>query len=161
LQIDRGKPGATLDSWIALPWGAPQQMVMPGFHTAAEDGLKRRTNGDEMFLAVTGLMATGTRTILLSRWRTGGQTSYDLIREFTQELPYSSAADAWQRSVQLIRAAELDLVREPRVKEERLDRAPNADHPFFWSGYLLVDTGMEPIPGGPDVVADAKPPAAK
>ncbi len=161
LQIDRGKPGGTLDSWMALPWGSPQQVVMPGFHTAAEDGLKRRTNGDEVFLAVTGMMATGTRTILLSRWRTGGQSSYDLVREFTQELPYSVAADAWQRSVQLVRAGELDLVREPRVKEERLDRAPNADHPFFWSGYLLVDTGMHPLPPGGDAVADAKPAAAK
>ncbi len=156
LQVDRGKAGSTLDSWLALPWGAPQQLVLPGFHTAAEDGLKRRTSGDEMFLAITGMMATGTRTILLSRWRTGGQSSFDLMREFTQELPYTVAADAWQRSVQLIRASELDLAREPRVKEERLDRAPNADHPFFWSGYLLVDTGLHPLPGGPDAVADAK-----
>lgn len=155
LQIDRGKAGGTLDSWIALPWGAPQQVVMPGFHTAAEDALKRRTTGDELFLAVTGMMATGTRTILLSRWRTGGQSSYDLVREFTQELPYSLAADAWQRSVQLVRAGELDLEREPRVKAELLDRAPNADHPFFWAGYLLVDTGMDPLPGGPAAVADA------
>ncbi len=157
LQIDRGKAGGTLDSWIALPWGAPQQVVMPGFHTAAEDGLKRRSTGNELFLTVTGLMATGTRTILLSRWRTGGQTSYDLVREFTQELPYSVAADAWQRSVQLVRAGELDLEREPRVKDQRLDRAPNADHPFFWSGYLLVDTGVQPLPGGPEAIADAKP----
>jgi len=159
LQIDRGKAGGTLDSWISLPWGAPQQLVMPGFHTAAEDALKRRTTGDEMFLAITGMMATGTRTILLSRWRTGGQTSYDLVREFTQELPYSVAADAWQRSVQLVRAGELDVAREPRVKAERLDRAPNADHPFFWSGYLLVDTGMDPLPGGADAVANANPAA--
>jgi tetratricopeptide (TPR) repeat protein len=157
LRIDRGKPGCSLGSWIALPWGAPQQLVMPGFHTAAEDGLKRRTTGNELFLSVTGLMATGTRTILLSRWRTGGQSSYDLVREFTQELPYSVAADAWQRSVQLTRASELDLEREPRVKDRRLDRAPNADHPFFWSGYMLVDTGMQPLPGEPNAVADAKP----
>jgi hypothetical protein len=158
LRIDRGKAGATLASWIALPWGAPQQVVMPGFHTAAEDGLKRRSTGNELFLSITGLMSTGTRTILLSRWRTGGQSSYDLVREFTQELPYSVAADAWQRSVQLVRAGELDLEREPRVKATRLDRAPNADHPFFWSGYLLVDTGAQPQAGGPDAVADAKPP---
>ncbi len=38
--------------------------------------------GDEVFLAVCGLMANGARTILLSRWRTGGQTSVDLVREF-------------------------------------------------------------------------------
>ena len=42
--------------------------------------------GNEVFLSVCGLMANGARTMLLSRWRTGGQTSFDLVREFIQEL---------------------------------------------------------------------------
>ena len=43
-------------------------------------------------------MSTGARTIVLSRWRPGGQTSVDIIREFVQELPHTTPADAWQRS---------------------------------------------------------------
>ena len=49
--------------------------MLPGFHTAAEDALKRMNRvlpGNDMFLAVCGLMANGSRTLLLSRWRTGG-----------------------------------------------------------------------------------------
>ena len=39
--LDRGKAGGTLADWLALPWGGPDVVILPGFHTAAEDGLKR------------------------------------------------------------------------------------------------------------------------
>ena len=88
--IDRSKAGASLADWLLLPWGGPDVVVLPGFHTAAEDALKRVHKGlpgNDVFLAVCGLMANGARTVLLSRWRTGGQTSFDLVREFAQEFP--------------------------------------------------------------------------
>ena len=150
-QIDLGKSGSLLAEWFPLPWGAPQQILLPAFHTPAENGLKRvrqGTNGNEVFLSVCGLMSTGARTILLSRWRAGGQTSYDLVREFAQELPHTSAAAAWQRSVQLARQAELDPEREPRVRAGSTPDLLHADHPFFWAGHMVIDTGT--IPGADD-----------
>ena len=141
VSLDRGRPGSSLASWIALPWGAPQQVVLPGFHTAAENGLKKGGNGNEIFLTLCGLMSSGSQTILLSRWRTGGQTAYDLTREFTQELPHRPASAAWQRSVQLMMRAPLDPEQEPRVDDQDTELRATADHPFFWAGYLLVDTG--------------------
>jgi hypothetical protein len=161
MQLDRGKVGASLGAWMTLPWDGPQQIILPGFHTAAENGLKRGGNGDELFLATCGLMASGARTILLSRWRTGGQTSYDLVHEFVQELPYAPASDAWQRSVQLLMDDKVVLEREPRVKAADLDVDLRADHPFFWAGYLLVDTGSQPktdaLPGEPPAAEPGKP----
>ena len=135
---------ANLLDWIALPSGHPRLLVLPGYHTAAERGLRPNRNqsptGDEIFLPVTALMAGGTDTILLSRWRTGGQTSFDLIREFVQELPYTSASDAWQRSVQLAASNPLDSAMEPRLKKHPEGASQQlADHPLFWSGYLLFD----------------------
>ena len=47
-------------------------------------------------------MSTGVRTILISRWRPAGQSSFDLVREFAQEVPHTSAAEAWQRAVQIM-----------------------------------------------------------
>ena len=141
VSLDRGKAGSTVASWIALPWGAPQQLILPGFHTAAENGLKKGGNGNEVFLTLCGLMSAGSQTILISRWRTGGQTAYDLTREFTQELPHRSASAAWQRSVQLMMRSPLDPEQEPRVEEGDEELSSTADHPFFWAGYLLVDTG--------------------
>jgi hypothetical protein len=144
LQLDQERPGATLAQWFALPWGAPDQIVLPNFHSAAESSLRKSSSGDDLFLAVCGLMAAGSRTVLISRWRTGGQTSFDLMREFVQELPYSSASNAWQRSVSLVRERELNVEAEPRVKAAKVEANIKATHPFFWAGYLLADTGATP-----------------
>ncbi len=155
--FDRGKPGGSLADWLVLPWGGPDVVVLPGFHTTAEDSLKRLNRampGNDMFLAVCGLMANGSRTILLSRWRTGGQASFDLVREFAQELPRTSPSDAWQRAVLLAIDSRLNLASEPRIKRSGSNETPKAVHPFFWAGYMLVDCGTspekpEPEPDGP------------
>ncbi|MCA9270322.1 MAG: CHAT domain-containing protein, partial [Planctomycetales bacterium] len=161
VRVDRGKPGGSLADWLTLPFGAPDEVVLPAFHTPAESGVKRGATGDEIFLTLCGMMATGTRTVLLSRWRTGGQSSVDLTREFAQELPRTSAAKAWRRSVLLLRDTELDPHREPRIKPGAVEDSLKAQHPFFWSGYLLADTGSEPLvedePKRAPVVAPAKP----
>jgi len=145
--VDRGKAGATLADWLALPWGGPDVVILPGFHTAAEDALKRLHRGapgSEVFLSVCGLMANGSRTLLLSRWRTGGQTSFDLVREFAQELPHTSASDAWQRAVLLTMDSRVTFAAEPRIKHGLTNETPKANHAFFWAGYMLVDSGAAP-----------------
>jgi hypothetical protein len=143
---EKGNLGGSLGVWFGLPWGSPDQVILPGFHTAAERALQKSGGrpGDEIFLSLCGLMASGTRTVLISRWRTGGQTCYDLMREFTQELPHSSAAAAWQRSVMLGRDGTVTSETDPRVKKTTADKSLTARHPFFWSGYLLADPGLEP-----------------
>jgi hypothetical protein len=156
VQIDRGKPGAALVDWLALPWGGPKQVVLPGFHTSAESGLRKSAAaGDDLFLSLCALMASGTRTVLVSRWRVGGRTSYDLTREFVQELPYSSPAEAWQRSVQLCAETPVEPEHEPRIRDGAAEGL-KGDHPFFWSGYMLVDPGVT----NADAAATPAPPAA-
>ncbi len=145
VQIDQKKLGSNLGALLTLPWGGPNQVIFPGFHTPAEAGLKKLGTGDDVFLTVCGLMATGTQTVLLSRWRVGGQTSFDLTREFVQELPHEPASAAWQRSVLLRMQSEIDASREPRLRLGALDEPVRADHPFFWAGYLLADTGLSPV----------------
>ncbi len=150
-----GKAGNALGDWIWLPWGGPDEIILPGFHTAAEESLKRinkATAGNEVFLSVCGLMSSGSRTLLLSRWRTGGQTCFDLVREFAQELPHTTPSDAWQRAVFLAAGSRLDVGAEPRIKRTVNDEVPKATHPFFWSGYMLVDTGTAPKKAEPPPV---------
>lgn len=158
-QLDRNTPGGTMHAWLALPWGGPDVVMIPGFHTAAESSIKSKkgpSDGSDLFLPIMGLMASGVRTVLISRWRTGGQTSYDLVREFAQELPHESPAEAWQRSVLLAQDTPLDPEREPRVKRfsAASSEPPKARHPFFWSGYILADMG-------PAIAAEAPQPAAQ
>jgi hypothetical protein len=142
LPLDGNKPGGTVADWMQLPLAGVDQVLLPGFHTPAETGLKRAATGDEMFQAVCGLMASGCRTVVLSRWRVGGQSSADLMREFIQELPHQSAASAWRRSVQLASDRWLDPSQEGRVKAAKANEGIRADHPFFWSGYMVVDRGV-------------------
>jgi tetratricopeptide (TPR) repeat protein len=156
LALDAGKPGSSLADWGLLPFTGTEQVVFPGFHTPAEFGLKRPANGEEVFLTVCGLMAAGSRTILLSRWRVGGQSTVDLMREFVQELPHDSAAKAWQRSVRLAADRQLDPSLEGRLKASGGVNGLKAEHPFFWSGYLLVDTGLVPPPQIPAKAAAAR-----
>jgi hypothetical protein len=146
----RGRTANAADGVFALPYGGPQHVIVAGFTTAAEQGLKTsRRNvareirpGSEVFQTLCGMMATGARTILLSRWRTGGRTNIELVREFVRELPQLPATESWQRARLLAREAPLDPQNEPRLKGlEETGDPPTADHPFFWAGYLLVDTG--------------------
>ena len=181
LPKSRGKSADSLAAWMGLPYEGPERMVLTGLPTAAETGLKvpaRRGDaaaaapGSEIFDSVCALMASGTRTVLVSRWRTGGQMNLQLVREFVQELQQSPADVAWQRSVMLARETPLDAAQEPRLKRlAEGTEPPGADHPFFWAGYLLVDTGTgdgEEASADSDANANAAagakavaPPAAK
>jgi CHAT domain-containing protein len=142
LVYNRGSPGATLADWLSLPLDGVDQIVLPGFHTAAESGLKRGGNGDEVFLTACSLMASGCRTALISRWRVGGQSTLDLVREFVQELPHQPASAAWRRSVQLASERTIDPAFEGRVRTSGREGVP-AGAPFFWSGYLLLDAATK------------------
>lgn len=136
----------TLADWLQSPMTGPQHVILPAFHSAAEDALRTTSRvarpGDELFAATCGLMAAGAKTVLITRWRTGGQTAFELVHEFAQELPHARASDAWQRSVLLTRESLLNPVAEPRLEQVQTpDAPPTAAHPFFWAGYLLADTG--------------------
>jgi hypothetical protein len=180
LPRSRGAASGGVDADLAPVNAGPESVVVTGFATAAERGLKppRRgaarnmQPGSEVFQALCGMMAGGARTILLSRWRTEGRTNLELVRQFVQELSHLPATEAWQRACILAREEQLDPQNEPRLKGlEASDELPMADHPFFWAGYLLVDTSpravepadkepSETIAGG-DVVPANETPNAK
>ena len=149
LPAGRSAPQNSLEQWLRLPQFGPQRMIFPAVHTIAENGGKgpkrRRTPGSELFLSTCGLMSTGAQTILLSRWRVGGESTMNIVREFVQELPHTTAADAWQRSVQLAMELPIQPAQEPRVQAGKDDPPLTAAHPMFWSGYLLVDTGADTV----------------
>ena len=143
-QYDRKSKNGLLSAWMEYPWGAPDQLIVPGFHTAAESNLSAKATGYEVFLTAYALMASGTRTALLSRWRTGGKAPSILVREFATELPHASASDAWRTAIEMLQVEKLDAKAEPRLKMSRDLQEVSAGHPFFWAGYVLLDTGAEP-----------------
>jgi tetratricopeptide (TPR) repeat protein len=172
LPLDKAQQQGALANWTGLPGIGPQRVLLPGIHTPAERGGKvaarsRRGGGpgDELFFTSCSLIESGAETMLLSRWRVGGQSTLDLMREFLQSLPDSAAADAWQRSVELTMQMPIDPLTELRVKAGKAHTDLTGAHPFFWAGYLVVDTGWRPEPppeppGEPVVAAPMKKPSA-
>jgi len=137
---DRAKKGDTLASWFMLPWASCDQVMLPAFHTSAEDSMRRGGNGNEVFFSVCGLLATGTRTVLISRWRTGSPLTYPLIGEFSDRLSKQTPDQAWQDTVKWFSRLPLDPLKEPRVKNPQAAIPVTAQHPFFWEGYMVIDT---------------------
>jgi len=160
-QYDRKSKESSLADWMEYPWGGPDQVIAPGFHTAAEGTLGPKATGYEIFLTACGLMSTGTRTALLSRWRTGGKAPAVFVREFTRGLKEHSASESYRTASELVRAETLSPDKEPRLRESKGVEEVTAEHPFFWGGYLLIDSGAEPTPKTPEVPPPVQPLADK
>ena len=94
-------------------------------------------------------LAAGARTALISRWRTGGSSTAEFAREFVRDCmgpgeDGASPAESWRRAVELVSPEPLHLENEPRVKVVGNTPIEDASHPFFWAGYMLLDTGSDP-----------------
>ena len=130
-------------SWLTLPWGGPRLVVLPAFHTSAESSFKQQgvQDGDDLFMLAMLLEACGTKTILLSRWRTGGRVSYDLVEQFLVQLAEQPAPIAWRQAIMEVGSNPINLDEEPRVRKDPNVETPIANHPFFWGAFMLIDRG--------------------
>ena len=128
---------ASLNTWMKLPWGAPQHIILPGYQSPGIS-LRGRGVGSDLFLTTTGLMAAGSRTILISRWNTAGKTSFDLTGNYTAKIKSEGNLAALAQARQLVRDSDLDLENEPRLRAKGVDVAIKAEHPFFWSSPMLL-----------------------
>ena len=131
-------------SWLTLPWGGPRLVVLPGFHTAAESSFRQTVvhNGDDLFLSAMLLQACGARSVLISRWSTGGRVSYDLVEQFLLQLGERPSSLAWRQAILEVGSNPIKVDEEPRVRADRdMEAPPIANHPFFWGAFMLIDRG--------------------
>ncbi|MDA7952134.1 MAG: CHAT domain-containing protein [Pirellulaceae bacterium] len=139
LGLDSKTPGGKLTEWPTGPFGAPDVLVLPGFHTDAETSLRNNGNGQEIFLNLCALAASGSRTVLLSRWKTGGESQRQLLKEFTETYHKNSAPTALQAAILNLWSVTLNDETEPRIRKLPQEHTFTAKHPFFWAGNLLMD----------------------
>ena len=153
-----GRPALLLGEWAAPPRKRPAVVVLPALQTAmaAFDKLPPPPRpGDDIFQPAVDLLAAGATTAVLSRWRTGGQTSVALATEFLADLATAgdgaagdessrSPADSWHRAVDVVAAEVPDPAREPRLKQHPAAVLSDGRHPFLWAGPLLIDCGAAP-----------------
>lgn len=138
MQLGTEKSAGTLGAMMTLPWRGPQQIVMPTYQA---EGITMRGKivGSEMFLTTTAMMASGARSILISRWSTGGQTSLDLTRQFVQKQKPEGVAKALANSRKAVRESVLNPDVEPRLRFKASDPESKAAHPFFWASHMLIE----------------------
>ena len=137
-----GRRGHGVADWIPAPWGAPRLIVLPSLRTPAENSLKNGGSGSEIFLPVLAAQSTGADAMLLSRWRTGGRSAFDLSTDFLKNYESQPVAEAWKNAVVDLMKRDVVLDEEPRLKTPgRSEAAPNYALPFWWAGYLLIDSG--------------------
>jgi hypothetical protein len=111
---------------------------MPGFMSHGAAGSKMKGDGSDLFITSCGLLAAGSRSVLLSRWRVGGKNSLELTRAFASRLQTLDPPAAWKESLELARKLDIEVELEPRVKPEKSDQPLKADHPFFWAGHMVI-----------------------
>ncbi len=134
--------GHGVADWIPAPWGAPRLIVLPSLRTPAENSLKNGGSGSEIFLPVLAAQSTGADAMLLSRWRTGGRSAFDLSTDFLKNYESEPVAEAWKNAVLALMKRDVVLDEEPRLKTPgRSEEPPRYDLPFWWAGYLLIDSG--------------------
>lgn len=160
-----GRSVTPLGQWLAAPPKRPRRIVLPGVQTAMAGGLAKPPErpGEDVFLPAVDLLAAGSRTVLVSRWRSGGAIAESLVREFLRETAGPGgvpAPEAWQRAVDLATRERPDPEREPRIKQAGDAVLADARHPLFWAGHLLVDCGRGVYDDPPPVAAPAAPPLA-
>lgn len=136
LAVDTARFGTTLFEWLELPLWAPDTVVMPGLNSIGAGA--SRSNGGDLFLTSTALLASGSRAALLARWNTGGQTQMQIAGEFAKHSRAMTTTEAHQRTIAETKQWDVDYSKEPRIDVEKDAQPIKADHPFFWANQMLV-----------------------
>ncbi len=133
---DGTNAAGTVAGWMRFPAEVPRSVVLAGFRTPVGTG--QMGTGDEIFMTLCGLNAAGVRSVLLSRWAVGGESTATALREFVQELPFAGMLASWQRATMVLRRSELDPATEPLMtKADHEYEGLTGDEPLFWAGYLV------------------------
>lgn len=135
-----------LSSWLQVPLSSPSRVILFGMHTAAEGA--PLAGGNDLLLPACTLLASGTRSIILSRWPVGGRSSQVALSRLLDELQFESPSSAWQRTAIALWAEqfpaqdELALPNSIRNGTALID----GDYAQLWSGYMLIGDHQAPQP---------------
>lgn len=137
MQFGRGKQ-ATLGSWLSSPKASPAAVVLPGLTTAAPSGTLG--SGNELFLPACGMLLSGTRSAMLSRWPVGGKSTAAILERYLEDSQSESASTALRRAVLSLWTEDFLIADEPSLLPAGKEAAAlcSGQHPLLWSGYMSV-----------------------
>ena len=70
---DAGTAGSSLNDRMKIPWSNCDIVFAWILHWRGVR-IEQHAGGNEIFLATVGMLASGSRTVALSRWRVGGES---------------------------------------------------------------------------------------
>ncbi len=146
---DEGVAGGNIAAIMSLPFEGPEHVVLPAYWTSGTGSTKATGDGSDLFFLSCGMFASGTRSIMISRWRPGGDNSLQLSRRYAARLTDTTPARALRKSVEEAQALEVQPDLEPRI--EKLAVPVKATHPFFWAGNIVIE-----VPNAQSNVAEVK-----
>jgi len=159
--------------WMKFPFSAPEHTVLMGLNSIGGTGGLSRPDGSEMFFAATGALAAGGRSVVLSRWNAGGQMQVNLAAQYARNATAMPVTMALQSAARHVRGLEVDVTKEPRLKQDAAVPKLTASSPFFWASPVLVSyddqraVELAALPAGDatdvnaaDLVADSVEPDA-
>ena len=133
---DQESPYGTLAAWMRFPAPSPSTVVAMGLRTPVDLG--QMGDGSEVFTILCALQVSGVRSVLLSRWAVGGESTAMLLRELVQELPFSGLSGSFSRAKTILKNAALDPSAEPLLSRAESDlETLQGSQPLFWAGYLV------------------------
>lgn len=151
-------------NWFRLPLKGPEHMILSSFHSDAGTGLKGKRAGTDLFLTSVALMGSGTRSALISRWRTGGANSLEFTSQYARKIPTLPTAQAFRESLLIARDQELNFDQEPQVRSKKGDPTLKAEHPYFWAGWMRFEIPATNSPWNrqdDELAAEENPPQAE
>ncbi|MEQ1904393.1 MAG: CHAT domain-containing protein [Pirellulaceae bacterium] len=172
VQKDRGTAGSDLASWLKLPWAGPTHVVLPFFESAGARGVPTKNAGEDLFLTTMGMLAAGTKSIMISRWSTNGKSGLEFAKTYWEKSRSASPMDALSAAEQAMLEMPVDFDRESKIKKTKEPPVTKSTNPLFWAGYFVVDVpstadpnaGIEKLQDSaappPDGANAAVPPAA-
>lgn len=136
---DQGRTGNNLAAWLSLPLEGAESVVLPCFESAGATGVGSPGDGQDLFLTTMGLVASGARTVMISRWPTRGKSSLDFTTHYLQAAETALPAAAMEAARAAVRTTPLVFADESRVRTPPQPPVAKCEHPLFWAGYMVID----------------------
>jgi tetratricopeptide (TPR) repeat protein len=123
----------------------PDILIVAGGNTAIADGFRGSPTGLELEYYSTLLLTAGCQSVVLPRWRCGGNVPYDIHLALIRRMSGMPMASALQQSIIEARSGQLDPV-QPRLRTTPKESELSADHPFGGPAkWLSVDPRVRKV----------------
>lgn len=143
-----------LGRWLETPVRAPASVVLPGYTTSlvSQNGAAASFgDGSELFLTACGLLYSGCRSAIVTRWPAGGESTQHILTRYLQESAVESSSTSMRRAIISQWPTELLVSDEPVLLPAGDEEATltSGRHPLLWAGYMAVGDTVKPRPVAP------------